>query len=392
MKNYIKYLPLLLLSIFFFLPAKVDARNVGINFYENERINYFYEQKYNTPFYNFLISTGENIYDFFSSYVDIELSSSNNPVFIFYADELLQFLVNYSEYSSFDYKFEKEGFNYSFINVSTTPYTQLNPNGFWFFFDENANYLGYEENHSGIDGAGCSYSSDISCNEININFNIDNSTSSADFTYMISKYYLGPKVYLNDKKDILVVSDLFFSETEHFLIDDSTEYSSFKSFIRKFFSNITSTNKTKYYDTIDTNLEYFRTNIILKNSEIGMASFYNMVSKNDISDYTKMFGDNYGMFLLNLKNNSYFLVPKNISDADYNIYYYNTDDSLVANLLVYDISTNNPVYLNNSISLKSTVGEYYRFDLTSIKLNDDENNLSLGTNYMYYLYVNSTYK
>ena len=92
MKNYIKYLPLLLLSIFFFLPAKVDARNVGINFYENERFNYFYEQKYNTPFYNFLISTGENIYDFFSSYVDIELSSSNNPVFIFYADELLQFL------------------------------------------------------------------------------------------------------------------------------------------------------------------------------------------------------------------------------------------------------------------------------------------------------------
>ena len=63
MKKYI--IPLFMFIFSFILVGNVNAKtyNATIDFDSNEKFNYFYEQKNNTPFFNYLVGLGSDIYD-----------------------------------------------------------------------------------------------------------------------------------------------------------------------------------------------------------------------------------------------------------------------------------------------------------------------------------------
>ena len=395
MKRYI--IPLFMFIFSFILIGNVNAKtyNATINFDVNEKFNYFYEQKNNTPFFNYLVGLGGDIYDELGSYVNSEFSSSNNPIFLYHYDEISSLLdvtkvpdnayyvINiYSPISSSFYK------DFYIGNVGSEFYYELRTSqleyfkgfylsGFLFFYDSNANLLDYGSLNKFTDGqVGKSY------------YDKFDFSKYGEFTYFISKYYMGKDLdYRNNPKSKVIVPFVHL-EGQNYLIDDSTQYSGITKYFQQLGWFLTSLKKQPVYEVVDNNLKYFKDNpVISENSK--MKSFYNAIASN--TEPTYPFDDSYSQVMLGDVDNGYYLIPKTTT-GDFNIYFYSTNSVNDLSVLVYDISTDTPVLLKDNLYFTPVDNRYLKLDLASLFLDDDKTQIDLSSKYMFYLYSSNNSK
>ena len=291
MKKYI--IPLFMFIFSFILVGNVNAKNVILNFDSNEKFNYFYEMKNNTNFYNFLLGKGVNLFDYLGSYSNKSYDIKYNRLFIFYLSELSGNLINIPDKSyymiyvcsnSVSSKVFYQGDNYYYGSESG-----LGLSGEFFFFDIDGNYLSY--------GSSSYYMKSFDSNIYKDLFDFSNNT---DFSYFLSKYYMGgdlsygSSVLMTD----IVVTD-FIIDNKTFIIDDNKNYSNFLIFFRNLFT------KSEKFDVNNTNFQYFKDYKIIS-SDKKLVCLYNTMNykiNNKIS-----VPDNYVSH--EIYYNSSFLIPK----------------------------------------------------------------------------------
>lgn len=258
-----KYLLLLVLSLLFVVPIGANAatKNMRIDFDSHDKFNYFYEQKNNTPFYQFLVGQGSELKNTLSAYSYNNPNSNKFTLRIYYRSELNIDSVNLSIPDDAYYfiitdcggtndilRLDFDGKNANitdFDNGNNIQYTLFNNNAYSkiYYFDQNADYLGYND---------LTTNNFISLLKYNDVYDLSK-TKNSDFTYFISKFYYFSNdfiIYVNDFN--VIVSELYI-DNKIYLIDDNSNYSSFLSFFRNLFTS------SENYNVVNTNLEYFKT-------------------------------------------------------------------------------------------------------------------------------------
>lgn len=397
MKKYI--IPLFTFIFSFILVGNVNAKtyNATIDFDSNEKFNYFYEQKNNTPFFNYLVDLGSDIYDELGSYVNSEFSSSNNPIFLYHYDEIANLLnstkvpdnayyviniyspliPNSSFYKNFYIGNAGSEFYYELQTDQHEYFKGFYLSGFLFFYDSNANLLAYGSLDKFTDGQiGKSYYDKFDVTKYN------------EFTYFISKYYIGKDLdfRINPKSKIIV--PFVHLEGQNYLIDDSTQYSGITKYFQQLGWFLTSLKKQPVYEVVDNNLKYFKDNPVISESS-KMKSFYNAIGSN--TEPTYPFDDSYSQVMLGDVDNGYYLIPKSTT-GDFNIYFYSTNSVNELSVLVYDISTDTPVLLKDNLYFTPVDNRYLKLDLTSLFLDDNKTQIDLSSKYMFYLYSSNNSK
>lgn len=397
MKKYI--IPLFMFIFSFILAGNVNAKtyNVTINFDVNEKFNYFYEQKNNTPFFNYLVGLGSDIYDELGSYVNSEFSSSNNPIFLYHYDEIANLLnstkvpdnayyviniysplnPNSSFYKNFYIGNSGSEFYYELQTAEHEYFKGFYLSGFLFFYDSNANLLAYGSLDKFTGGpTGKSYYDKFDFSKID------------EFSYFISKYYTGKDLDFRNNPKSKVVVPFVHLEGQNYLIDDSTQYSGITKFFQQLGWFVTSFKKQPIYEVVDSNLKYFKDNPVISESS-KMKSFYNAIGSS--TEPTYPFDDSYSQVMLGDIDNGYYLIPKSTS-GDFNIYFYSTNSVNELSVLVYDISTDTPVLLKDNLYFTPVDNRYLKLDLTSLFLDDNKTQIDLSSKYMFYLYSSNNSK
>lgn len=423
MKKNIKFLVLFFVLFFSFgfsANAKEDIP-IGIDFESHEHFNYFYELKYQTPFYMFLNSQGENLPLYLNSYNNDKIVSNN--IKIFYSKEFesvldtpgnSKYLIvvpeksnpNLSTVQSPALTYDVKGNNYIFIwknyyttsnwnpiykyfkfpVVSNKSGANTNGSNYCYYFDEEANLLSHDY---------CKYFLE-SYNYENddfegLSFNLTGgnmSQKSANFSYFISSNYSGKiaNTYTTSTTYNFVVTDIYLGKdkNEHFYLDNKTDYT---SFIQKIRSIIKLINPDSFYDDNGL-LEFFRKNKVFKVDGEGyyvLNGLIDMLKK--IDDYP--FNDKFNFKMLGLKDDSWLFVPKKGENLDYNLYAYSLNSSLDINVLPYNIKDNNFDFYKDYLIFNPIANRYFKLDLDTIKV-DAENTLNLDTNSAYYIYTSSS--
>lgn len=327
MKNRLLFFSFVFLSLFLCCGNVSAKTKVGINIDANEHFNYYYEQKSGTAFYNLVrdFSNRYHVYDYFGVN---ENQAKEYNLYSFYSSDLQSAeMKKYSrehsdpwleDVSIPDNSYYALVFVYSSYNGSfPAPITSIDGNNY------SVNYQSYEKNNNNYANGG-KYSSIIrfydeqgnyiSNSEVS-NFYFNYTTtysfddyddeSSADFTYMLSSciscYY---KLGIGTQK--IVITDIIEDNT-HYLIDDNDNYS---GWLRKLFSF----GKLDYVSVVNTDLNYFKTNIIKGN----LPTISNIVNEG----INLNIPDNFTSFVLNDDTPSGILIPKDINNTelDRNIY------------------------------------------------------------------------
>lgn len=327
---------------------------VGINYDANEHFNYFYEQKNNTGFYQFLQEHRLDFEEHMRKY-KTSFSSYADHYFIYYAKDLEKYLlqdysfpenakyvilaVDYSmTYDYISHYNNKYGYGYGENFVFNSPNASSTTNLYGhslIFFNDDGEYIDCTE-------------SVILDNIKNFYFEIEGTTedSSAEFTYFLSNlfYFQSYSVKSYNFLYDIIVTDIYF-DNNHYIIDDNENYSSFNIWFRTFFTS------AEKYDISNTQLNYFRENKYFEynGSFISLFDIIQQDSNMAIPD---------GYISIDLKGaNNYLFIPKSIDN----------------NLLNRDFYTYLPDYVEtenakigaNIIDLKS--GSY-----SYIGLSDDE--------------------
>ncbi len=339
-KNYVL---LIILGIFLILPCtKVNAKNVnvGINFDANEHFNYFYEMKNNTPFYQLLVSKGDELLPYLNTFRNAGSYNSYIIHLMYYSDycsimtcddnisaKYVILIYNHVNTSfSFPLSFGVTGdtFKYGLGDSAIQSYI--------YFFDEDSNYISsvFFTQDNNVDKLMESFK---------YTFDDKSKESSENFSYFISSTYMVKRKTNNttfnsiigESVNDYVVSDLYIENT-NYIIDDNENYSSFKRFFRTLFGS------SEKYDTTDSNLDYFRNFKVISSGEL--PSLYSMISYNSSavvvpSGYTSVEIVNSGGFLIpkvNTKNKNSVVYALTSGYPSINIRYwkFNTEDNTIA--------------------------------------------------------------
>lgn len=321
-----KYLYLLIFSLFLIFPLTASAKNVGINYDANDRFNYFYEQKNNTPFYQFLLSKGKNnLFTFLNSLTTLNQNYSTFDLTIYKVSELedlgalnipsnAEYVIltkassNSSNRLVFDFTANIYKFYYAqqISEYSPIEYIPGFPtyNSKIFFFDSNSNY---------IPGTSFSSSSYNLPSYIDIEYEIENTSvsSMSNFSYFISKFYLSNDILKDktiDSVENLVLTDLYLNNTRY-LIDDNANYSSFLIWVRTFFTS------AETYSVVNTNLEYFKKYKVYDINSNGIKDLFTMLNPT----ISVSVPNNYVSGVIS--SDSSFLIPKTTdSTSNTNVY------------------------------------------------------------------------
>lgn len=380
MKN--KYIFMIILSLFLFLPFnKVSARNMEINFDINDKFNYFYEFKNNTPFYNFLLSKGKNLRDYLNSYYD---SGSDDYMILIYSGSQLYTRDMNSKYIDDTYYIicvlEEYNSTHPFKLCIDDTKMYIDWGGYYnatfYYFDYDSNLL-YAEKKVNVNN---NYYNKPVLNA----YEVENSvTSYFSGTYFMSSYYYSTYdlKYYSDYDYDFVITDVIIDDI-HYLLDDNENYSSIKSSLRKFFSF----GDLKYYDTYDTFLEYYRLNKYLCKEYVPLSL---LEAIDDYQEYP--FDENYSSVNISTIKNSYYFIPKS-TDYDLDLYYFTSSDNVELTAVLYDITTNNINMIDDRLVICPSKNNYYKFkfinNIISSNQDGDIKYVSNMYNQMYYFYLN----
>ena len=268
MKNKVLFFIAFCFSLFL-IPSVNASTKTGINIDAHEHFNYYYEQRQNTGFYQFLKTTDFSEYFSSSNYAftisifyasDIENLVSDTNNHIIEVPNSAKYAILYRTRPSSTsgvISISRNGNDYT-VNYNSQNGWSDGPTKILEFFDENGNRISRVQPEN-------AYGRDLLIWDFNKTFHFSNyaDEDSADFTYLISSFYISfgnsqtTNSLLPSIDNKIIVTDII-DDGEHYLIDDNENYS---GWLRKFFSF----GDLTYASVVDTDLNYFKTNVI-KNS------------------------------------------------------------------------------------------------------------------------------
>lgn len=320
MKNKLFLLIAISFSLFF-LPNVNASTKTGINIDAHEHFNYYYEQKNGTGFYNFIKNTnfseyfgGGNDYIlsfFYTSDLENKITTLNNEYINIPSNAKYALLYRGTSGSCCVNTITRDGNDYTINYNSRESWDNATVRTrFIEFFDEDGNRISRYQPMTGSRSA-------LYWN-FSITYHISNYSDedSANFTYLISSTYISNDYYninnISSPIDNKIIVTDIIEDGEHYLIDDNDNYG---GWLRKIFSlwSIDSV------DVVDSDLTYFKTNVIKDH----------FPSLKQILDYgvRPKVPDNFSAVILNDDNLSVMLFPKDINnnDIDRDIYYQGVD-------------------------------------------------------------------
>lgn len=339
---------LVFFSFFFFSFSNLKAAtNFTINYDIDEHFNYFYEQKNNTPFYQFLVSKGDSLFtDYFKSFysgfnhvyisycVDFLESSSDSSI----PDSMLgcKYAVHLSYGSHFLYY--SNGV-FSLYNgptaFSSGPYTDYRDK--LLFFDSDANLI------SSVNYGGSSYNNSYT-------LKVDDPDN---FVYIISNYFYGNKG-MQFSSSSSTITDLRLTRLilndNYYSINDLSTRSGFSNFFSNLFGIIF--NGQTGIDLNNLGLGYFVKNYYIKDNN-PVNGLYYLLNYNSSTPSVSV-PDGYSNQSFSY-DNRYYLVPNSLTcSLSESLLYFSTSDTSSLNLIYYSV-------LNDNIS-------YDKFNAFSFKL------------------------
>lgn len=369
MKKLFISISLVISCFFFFNTCNVDAAvNFTLDYDINEHFNYFYEQKENTPFYQFLISQG---YSFFTDFLK-SFKNDFSYVYILYTSDIpsdtlsdipvdAKYAVVLTSYGSYRLYYNASKFR---VDVSRTGLGASNDMRI-IFFDENAHVI----SSTYISKVGARLFSFI----------------TEDVTYVLSFLYYGYDFSYasdsNSKPDVrltrLKVNNIYYN------IKDLNTRNNFLNF----WSNLGNIffNDSNMKNLNDIGLSFFLNNYYITSSKDGL-SLYNILNYNSLASLNVP--DNYSSQSFSY-DSRYLLVPNNLScSLSESLLYFSTSDINSINFVNYS-------YLTDNISFKDINGFSFKLkkpnSIEALSLNNFISSDSKITDYIYLIYSDDNF-
>lgn len=375
MKKIITGVLLCLCSFFFFAGESNAAVNFALNYDIHEHFNYFYEQKNNTPFYQFITNNSiEDLKDIFRSYTYID---SDDP-FVFgfyYASDIGNFLsvpdsvasnVPDNAYyavliSELKFTFSDNSGSYYLESDSDNDYHH---DSCFIYYDSNANYVSKY-----CAGVGERFETNL----LDIN----------DITYFFSMMY-----YSTDNLLFIKNPNIDFDIRLTSLITNNESYNikhlETRNNFLNFFSNLYNYffNNGNMSSLEDIGLSYFLTNFYVDSSSINIVSLYNIFHNDNIFSYSVP--DNYNSSSFSY-DNRYYLVPNSLTcSQSESLLYFSTTDLSSVNLISYFVQNDSLNYDFNTYSFSLN----YTYTPEILSLNSFVDNIS---DYVYLIYSSDNF-
>lgn len=314
---------------------KTNALEVGISFDDVEQFNFFYEQKHNTEFYQYLIKNGNNLV---TDLQDISsLDSSYKYIYIAYIDQLL---VNIRNNITIE---NKDSIKYIII-LSDRPLNYYYEDGEFvtklyqldgeavFFYDSAGSYLGYQK---------LTYGTYVELSR----------ATNTSYQYILSTYWysnsnVNTMYYTSFPSKINVAAWEIDNKTYSFM-DYEVGWFGYE-FFYNFSAWFTGADKedSDYYG-----LEYFRVNYIFhKSKNITHLGLYQMMTYDLTSEYTVPDGYSNVSFT---RDEPYYLIPNSLTCSVGDSYVYLTSSN-ANSLTVVTYSL-----LENDVVSDSIIGQYF---------------------------------
>lgn len=368
MKKYISILLLAMFSFFFF-DVKVNAKNFTINYDVNEHFNFFYEQKNNTTFYQFLmLNAKDGLKEIMCSFSSSSMCSDtfdNKSIKIITYKDYLEYGNHGNLYPNSKYVFYASNSNNQILRLVNGKYfiDSFNYGGnveFW-FVDENGDFLGYNRTDK------------IYLDDLDIEKNL--LYSNNDMAYLISSYYLGNEVLSNDYS--LSLNYLIFDDERIPLDFDSLNW--FERLSKKFTFGFIGLFDDVSWDIPDNyGLEYFHLNNYSSGSKKVLGLYNILYYDSEYASLSVPEGFNTQSYSY---DDRYFIIPNSLtcSSNDSLLYFSSTDYN---NINVVSYTLNNSNLLNNEIksfSFKNRKSNY----IEAMSLNSY---VEKYTDYLYMIY------
>ncbi len=396
MKKYI--FPLFIFMFSFLLINNVNAKDLSLNFDNNDKFNYFYELKNNSNFYLKLMEWGNfinlQLKNFAPKSVADKMDNSSD-YYIFVVKNCASSLGSVYDYDNNYFrnsKYTDKNGDYCFIWTDLVPSISSSSSEIIYNFSLSSDsnfYLFYFDSEMNFDSLHWLYNNTTSSEYVfKQTFNIDNPE------YYTSFYYYGTKkLSINPGLDLNINSCIVYNDKSYF--HDSIGYNNLKMFFVNLFSS------SSVMNVDGTFLEYFKNFKYISSNDF--LSLYNIVNYYNDSSY--FLTSNYSNFTLkNDTEDGYYLIPNNNnSDSNefYNnkLYYYTNNPNGVININFYDLKSNDTIenhnfrYTIKGDGLKS--GRLYEINLKLIyqyicdKYELNTCSYSSFKNYVIYIYTDS---
>lgn len=327
---------ILFVSSFFFFNAKVNAStSFSINYDDHEHFNYFYEQKNNSLFYQFLISQGSNLRNYFNEHTGF------NPhvMLIGYADD-----INFPNniVAPADAKYVIFTFSSDSSELAQLYDSSINASSWFFNLSDSTHSAYYHYMFFNSSAEFISSSSYIPITEVYSRFSytpFNYSVEPSDYSYLLSSfYYIYSSFYgvkwASDTKPLFRLNTLVINDTTY-MLDDVKYDHWFQEFLLDLTGFITS---TEYKSVSDLGLDYF-TKDYYTSSSSGGVSLLNIISNNGaFENYT--IPVNYLSQSFSYSDR-YYLIPNAFCSVSDSILYFSSSDIGSVNIINYMLQENN---------------------------------------------------